>query len=141
MFILGGIIFSSITVIAVNINASQIDYERNNETIKVNTALDNLYNKVDLYAGAVDEVEVIAPAGMRYAVFENKNFKYFKVSLLDKGSGASCTSYRANVATKTMNIAVDTEYSTETENNRIYFQSSGSYCLFEINYYNVSTNE
>ena len=134
IFILGGILFSSITAIAVTtISADKITYtDKNNVERTVDVVLDDLYDKADNGS----EVSVIAPDNMRYAVIENKNYAYFKVLLLSYGSGATCTSYRANVSTKTVDIVYDTDYSTEDEANRIYFMTSGGYCQYKIIYHN-----
>lgn len=133
IFILGGIFFSSITALAVSsISAHEITYtNQNNIETPVDEVLDDLYTIAN-----TAEVSVIAPANMRYAIIEDKNYNYFSVSLTDNGSGATCTAYRANVATKTGDITYNTDYSTDDEANRIYFKTAGSYCQYKVTYHN-----
>ena len=134
IFILRGILFSSITAFAVTtMNARDIAYTKKDGTeTTVDSVLNDLYSKTDENS----EVSVIAPKSMRYAIIENKNYDYFTVSLTSSGSGATCTAYRANVSDKTVDIVFDNDYSTDDAANRIYFVTAGNFCQYKVSYHN-----
>ena len=144
-FILGAIIFSTITAVAVtSINANQVTYtDSSNNEITVESALDNLYTT---QTQIIDSFSVsdsfILGGGKNFAVrlsVIDDNFRYFNITSGGKGSNATCGIYTANVATKISNLSYNTDYSTSSEgisDYRVYFTATNDWCAFNINYHN-----
>ena len=155
-FILGGIVFSSIAVIAVTqINANNVTYtdSSNNETT-VEAALNDLYTtQTTTLAGLQNQLntcqnmqhyyEFIVAAGNQFDIqINNWSSRYsdYKVSSTSN-SGATCSAQAWNGGTaKLYDVVNNQKYSTSYENVsnfRLKLSTSGSgWCSYRVTYSN-----
>ena len=142
-FILGGLVLGSIGVFAtLTYSANQITYTKDNNTMYLSEAIDELYTTSNKYTTDRDTFFIDKSNETKIQLLGKKtNFTYYNVTITWSNSDAVCTAYATSNDENNIlyNITYGQDYTVDypdVTQHRLVLKGTNGGCNFRVTYHN-----